>query len=113
MEQMVLPGRKLAMIFALPTMRATCLCIGVLGAAFGGVVVRVAAQATLPEGPNRDLVEHKCGSCHTLEMVAINGRTGDKWNNTIDEMMSYGLQLSPAERALVLAYLTTYLPPPR
>jgi hypothetical protein len=100
------------MIFALPTIRAACLCIGIFGAAIGGAAVRVAAQATLPEGPNRDLVERKCGSCHSLEMVAINGRTEEKWNNTIDEMTSYGLQLSPSDRALVLVYLTMYLPPP-
>jgi hypothetical protein len=101
------------MNFALPRMRAACLFIGILGAVIGCLVARVTAQVTLPNGPNRDLVERKCGNCHTLEMVAVNGRSEDRWNVTIDEMAGYGLRLSPAERALVLEYLTTFLPPPR
>src|SRR5437879_5173910 len=98
---------------ALMEMRAACLFIGVLGAMPVGLVARGTAQVALPVGPNRDLVEGKCGSCHHIEMVAINGRSEDKWIITIDEMIGYGLQLSPAERALVLKYLTTYLPPPK
>jgi hypothetical protein len=101
------------MNLALPRMRAACLFIGILGAVIGCLVARVAAQVTLPNGPNRDLVERKCGYCHTLEMVAVNGRSEDRWTVTIDEMAGYGLQLSPAERALVLEYLTTFLPPSR
>ena len=44
-------------------------------------------------------------------MVAINGRSEENWNGTIDEMTGYGLRVSPAERALILKYLATYLPP--
>ena len=92
-------------------MRAARLLIGVLGAVLVGLVVRGNAQVALPEGPNRDLVERTCGSCHDIETVVINGRSEEKWNGTIDEMTGYGVRLSPAERALVLKYLTTYLPP--
>jgi hypothetical protein len=66
---------------------------------------------TLPEGPNRQLVEAVCGSCHDIEMVAINGRSEERWRLTIDEMVGYGLRLSPSDRALILGYLATYLPP--
>jgi hypothetical protein len=65
---------------------------------------------TPPEGPNRELVEAVCGSCHDIEMVAINGRSEERWRLTIDEMVGYGLRLSPADRALILRYLATYLP---
>ena len=65
---------------------------------------------TLPEGPGRDLVEVTCGSCHDIEMVAINGRSEERWRLTVDEMVGYGLRLSPADRDLVLRYLATYLP---
>ena len=85
------------------------------GAALGtGLVALVAAgsaQNRLPEGPNRALVEVVCGSCHDIEMVAINGRSEASWDLTIDEMASYGLRLSPADRAIILKYLATYLPP--
>jgi hypothetical protein len=43
-------------------------------------------------------------------MVAINGRSEERWRLTIDEMVGYGLQLTPADRTLILRYLATYLP---
>jgi hypothetical protein len=75
-----------------------------------GIVGRGNAQTRLPEGPNRDLVERVCGSCHDIEMVAINGRSEEGWNGTIEEMTGYGLRVTPAERAMILEYLKTYLP---
>jgi|SRR5262247_3194691 len=66
--------------------------------------------ATLPQGPNRELVEVVCGSCHDIEMVAINGRSEERWRLTIDEMAGYGMRISPGDRALILRYLATYLP---
>ena len=99
------------MNFGVMGMRSARLLIGVLGAVSVGLVVQGNAQVALPEGPNRDLVEHACGSCHDIEMVVINGRSEERWNGTIDEMTGYGLRLSPAERTLILKYLTTYLPP--
>ena len=53
-------------------------------------------------GPGRDLVEATCGSCHDIEMVAINGRSEERWGLTVDEMVGYGLRLSPTDRALIL-----------
>jgi hypothetical protein len=81
-----------------------------LGTVLVGIVVRANAQPTLPEGPNRALVERVCGSCHDVEMVAINGRSEEGWNGTIEEMTGYGLRVTPAERAMILEYLKTYLP---
>ena len=93
--------------------RAASVFVGILGAVLVAFTIRGTAQVALPEGPNRDLVERKCGSCHDVEMVAINGRSEERWNLTIEEMASYGLQLTAPERALVLKYLATYLPPPK
>lgn len=87
------------------------LLIGVVGALFIAFAGSLSAQATLPQGPNRDLVSRACGSCHDLEMVAINGRSQAGWDGTIDEMTGYGMRVSPAERAQILEYLATYLPP--
>jgi hypothetical protein len=92
----------------MPTSR---LLIGVVGIVFVAFCGHLNAQATLPDGPNRELVARACGSCHDLEMVVINGRSQANWSGTIDEMAGYGLRLSAAERAFVLEYLTTYLPP--
>jgi len=92
-------------------MRTDRLLMGVVGAIFIAFCGRLSAQVPLPDGPNRELVARACGSCHDLEMVTINGRTQENWKGTIDEMAGYGMRLSPAESALVLEYLTTYLPP--
>ena len=85
--------------------------IGLVGGTLSALVAGAGAQATLPEGPNRDLVSAACGSCHDIEMVVINGRSRESWSNTIDEMTGYGMRLTPADRALVLDYLATYMPP--
>ena len=92
-------------------MRTGRLLIGVVGVIFVAFGGRLSAQVTLPDGPNRDPVARACGSCHDLEMVVINGRSEASWNVTIDEMTGYGLRLSLADRALILKYLATYLPP--
>ena len=87
---------------------AASLVIGI--AALAAIAPSRAQFAKLPEGPNRELVEAVCGSCHDIEMVAINGRSEERWRLTIDEMAGYGMRLSPGDRALVLRYLATYLP---
>jgi len=87
---------------------AACLAIG--GVTLVAIMPGRAQYPTLPEGPNRDLVEQVCGSCHDIEMVAINGRSEERWRLTIDEMTGYGLRLSPSDQAFILRYLATYLP---
>ena len=83
----------------------------VIGTAALAAIAPLRAQfATLPEGPSRELVEAVCGSCHDIEMVVINGRSEERWGLTMDEMASYGMQVSPGDRALILRYLATYLP---
>ena len=70
-----------------------------------------AAEVVLPNGPNREVVAQICSSCHDLSMVVnTGGRSRAGWNGTIDDMVSYGLSISPGDRAVVLDYLSTYLP---
>src|SRR5258705_9281294 len=93
-----------------PTQLKTYILAAVMSVVLIGMVTRGNTQARLPEGPNRALVERVCGSCHDIEMVAINGRSEEGWNGTIEEMTGYGLRVTPAERAMILEYLKTYLP---
>lgn len=76
---------------------------------------RVDAQE-LPAGPNRSLVYGKCRTCHDLQyLVESAGITRDDWEAQLDSMRTYGLRLTPDERAKILEYLGTYLgpsPPP-
>jgi hypothetical protein len=85
-------------------------CLAIAAATLAAMTPLRAQYPTLPDGPGRDLVEVTCGSCHDIEMVAINGRSEERWRLTIDEMVGYGLRITPADRALILRYLTTYLP---
>jgi hypothetical protein len=92
-------------------LKTSKILVAVISAVILGMVARGNAQSRLPEGPNRALVERVCGSCHDIEMVVINGRSEAGWNGTLEEMTGYGLRVTPAERALILEYLKTYLPP--
>jgi hypothetical protein len=92
-------------------MKPTRLLTGVVSATLVALGTRAVAEVTLPNGPNRDLVARTCGSCHDLSLVVdAGGRSRAGWNGMIDNMVSYGLNVSPAERALILEYLATYLP---
>ena len=91
------------------------LLIGVIGA----ILVFLSVRATtaqidprMPEGPNRALVARKCLSCYDASnFVGTAGRSRAAWDVKIDDMILYGMNITPEERALVLDYLATYLPP--
>jgi hypothetical protein len=86
-------------------------CLLFISAAIIALGAPAAAEVALPNGPNRDLVGRICSTCHDLGMVVgTGGRSRAGWNGTIDDMVQYGLSISPEERATVLDYLATYLP---
>jgi hypothetical protein len=93
-------------------MRRMTLWFGVLAVAIavsGGVS---AQQRDLPPGPNRDFVSRACQACHDLSMViAATGLSREGWDATIEEMVSYGLRVTPEDRAKILDYLSAYLGP--
>jgi hypothetical protein len=91
-------------------MRTARMLIAVVGPTLVALGLRATAQVTLPEGPNRELVSRMCSTCHDLGMVTGAARSREGWNGTIDDMISYGMNITPAERTLVLDYLATYLP---
>jgi competence protein ComEA len=84
-----------------------------LGIVAGGLMLGMGAAGALdlPPGPNRDLVVHECQACHSLDMVAASNETKETWNILLDSMTSYGLRVSPEERAKILDYLSTALGP--
>jgi hypothetical protein len=86
---------------------------GLVLALVGASLLSAGAGAfELPAGPNRDIVARACGSCHDLDMVyEAAGQTREGWNGTIDEMMGYGMKVSPGERAQILEYLASFLGP--
>ena len=90
-------------------MRKLKVISGMIGAGF---LCLGASAVELPAGPNKEVVARACGSCHDLDMVFdAAGQTREGWNGTIEEMTGYGLQVSAAERAQILEYLTSFLGP--
>ena len=76
-----------------------------------GATVASARSAPLPVGPNRDLVQTACGSCHTLNRVTKRGRGPEEWAATVLKMKRNGLVLSDRDAEKVLEYLATALGP--
>jgi hypothetical protein len=58
------------------------------------------------------LVARKCTSCHDVSnFIGTAGRSRAGWDSKIEDMVLYGMRITPEERALVLDYLATHLPP--
>jgi hypothetical protein len=90
----------------------TGLSLGVLGAGLVAAGICAAQYVELPPGPNRDLVERNCQSCHDLQMIFdTNGLSRENWEAVLREMTSNGLSVTPDERRLIVEYLATYQPP--
>jgi len=93
-------------------MRRAQLLFGVVGATLLVLGGRAIGQVELPTGPNRDVVYRKCASCHDLQnLVDTKGLSREDWDGTIDDMVGYGMTITPEERAQVLGYLATFLKP--
>lgn len=60
------------------------------------------AQARLPDGEGKDLVERACVSCHGLDSVTKAQYSEDQWRNTVINM---GTPLSDLEIEKVIKYL--------
>ncbi len=62
-----------------------------------------------PEGPV--LLEERCTACHNLARVESAQKSRESWADTVDRMIGYGVELSDAERTILLDYLVaTYGP---
>jgi cytochrome c5 len=91
-------------------MNGVRLLLGILGATLLTVGAATAQPLELPAGPNRDLVSRRCQACHDLAMVfAAAGLNREGWDLTIDEMMSFGMEVTPEDRAKIVDYLSGFL----
>lgn len=85
-----------------------------LGLAFG---VGLAAQApaarggTLPEGAGVEVLRARCLSCHGSDLIVSQRLSRDGWAREIDKMIRWGASVPDADRAPLLSYLATHVPP--
>ncbi len=95
-------------------MRKTTLITGAVAGGLLALMIGAASaqQLELPPGPNRALVYGKCQTCHDLQYLKESaGVPRSTWNDLLDSMKQYGLELPKDERAKILDYLGTYLGP--
>ena len=73
--------------------------------ACSGILSRAQAQAGLPEGPGRVVLERMCTSCHGLNVVTGQRMTKKGWAGQVDDMVSRGAVGSSADIQEVVDYL--------
>jgi hypothetical protein len=66
-----------------------------------------------PDGPGRDDAFYACGGCHAFRLVANQGLSRERWNETISYMTErHGMpKLEGKDRELILNYLAKTFPP--
>src|SRR5215475_1912311 len=62
----------------------------------------------LPEAPAKSLVKKICADCHGLENVTGVRRTKDRWEATVDEMVTRDAKGTDEEFDTVVAYLAKF-----
>jgi competence protein ComEA len=68
-----------------------------------------AAQAALPEGEGRAVVETMCSTCHGLEYLAPSRRTVRNWLETIELMKSFGAEATDEQWKTITDYIVASL----
>ncbi|KKW91432.1 hypothetical protein [Sphingobium chungbukense] len=66
------------------------------------------ATATPPPGLGLDLINERCGFCHTIGQVFQKRRSDAEWATTVQGMADRGAEVSPEEIKTITAYLTKY-----
>lgn len=51
------------------------------------------------------LITEKIEDEHTLEFILSQDFTAEEWSDTLDRMISYGAEISPAEKELIIEWL--------
>ena len=74
-------------------------------------VPEAAAQAELPPGESRVIVESTCTACHDSGVVTSKGGTREEWATTIQNMIGYGATLDEASVEPLIDYLATNFGP--
>lgn len=66
---------------------------------------------SLPEGDGREIVEHACAQCHSLEIVMHTRLTRPQWAARLDTMIGKGAKLSDEDFDRVADYLAGHFGP--
>ncbi|WP_227698494.1 hypothetical protein [Sphingomonas hengshuiensis] len=91
-------------------LRQLAIAFGVLASGgMGATMLAAAAVSTQaappPAGPGLDLINERCGFCHTTAQVLTVRKTPQDWAIVVQSMIDRGAELSPEEQKTVDAYL--------
>jgi hypothetical protein len=89
--------------------RNLTIALAVLGASTAGVTALAAVEGLPPPppGPGLDLINERCGFCHTTAQTLDVRKTPEKWAETVQSMIDRGAELTPEEQELMVQYLAT------
>lgn len=93
-------------------MKSSMLLAALAATALSAMAVAALAEDNgAPAGPNKEVFDAKCSTCHGVGRVLIYHRTREGWAGTVDQMMDKGLVASPEEVDKIVTYLSTALGP--
>lgn len=76
-------------------------------AALAFLVTIVASSATAQEpSPGEKILNASCQGCHDLRPVQTSAKTMDEWNDTVQNMLQKGADVSDADIPVLVEYLT-------
>ena len=77
--------------------------------AFLAAVLPAQVQTQLPEGEGKALVQRVCTKCHGPTEIANARFSRERWNSTVDDMVSRGAAATDEELDKIVEYLSTNL----
>lgn len=85
--------------------------LAMLSAGLAGVAALAAADASAPPPPGvgLDLINERCGFCHTTAQTLDVRKTPDNWAITVQSMIDRGADLTPEEADAMVDYLAKNL----
>ena len=63
---------------------------------------------SLPEGAGKALVSASCVGCHSMEISLRRGRSREEWVTSVNDMVSRGAQIPPADAETIVNYLAEH-----
>ena len=104
--------RAMGRIFASPLLLATLLAAGPAGAQSPAFTPRDESPEDYPTAAGREQTFYACTPCHGFKIVAQQGQSRERWNDTLDWMTQRHAMPRPSDndRKVLLDYLEAAFP---
>ncbi|MCW6533374.1 hypothetical protein [Sphingomonas lycopersici] len=90
------------------THKTTSLASLLTGIALTGTIASAAPQSPPPPGPGLNLINERCGFCHSTAQVFAAHKAPAAWAGVVQSMIDRGAELSPEEQKTVVDYLAAH-----